>query len=76
MNSRFEWYDDVDGGGYPGGFGIPHTNYYSATLGIDYHPVKWLQFRPEVRYDNASHDAFGSMLDKENQAESLQPRCC
>jgi hypothetical protein len=60
LNSRFEWYDDVDGGGYPGGFGIPHTNYVAATVGFDYHPVKWLQVRPEVRYDHASNPAFGA----------------
>src|SRR5205823_5204089 len=58
LNTRFEWYDDVDGGGYPGGFGIPHTNYVAVTGGFDYHPVKWLQVRPEVRYDHASNPAF------------------
>ena len=44
VNSRFEWYKDVDGGGYPGGFGVPHNDYYAMTLGVDYHPVKWVQF--------------------------------
>ena len=67
VTSRFEWYKDVDGGGYPGGFGIPHTTYYETTLGIDYHPHKSLQFRPEVRYDYASNPAFGSLLDKKKQ---------
>ena len=67
FNSRFEWYDDVDGGGYAGGFGIPHTNYYETTLGLDYHPKKWLQVRPEIRYDHADHDAFGSTFDKKDQ---------
>ncbi len=59
LNTRFEWYDDVDGGGYPGGFGIPHTNYYEMTYGFDYHPKKWLQIRPEIRYDHATNPAFG-----------------
>jgi hypothetical protein len=67
LNSRFEWYDDVDGGNYPGGFGIPHTNYFETTLGVDYHPAKWVQFRPEIRYDHASHNAFGSKEDKQDQ---------
>jgi Putative beta-barrel porin-2, OmpL-like. bbp2 len=66
-NSRFEWYKDVDGGGYPGGFGIPHTDYYEMTFGVDYHPVKWLQFRPEIRYDHASHPAFGRALSEKNE---------
>ncbi len=67
VTTRVEWYKDVDGGGYAGGFGIPHTTYFETTLGLNYHPVKWLEFRPEIRYDNASHDAFGSKMDKENQ---------
>jgi Putative beta-barrel porin-2, OmpL-like. bbp2 len=59
FNTRVEWYRDVDGGGYPGGFGIPKTNYEEVTLGFDYHPVKWLQLRPEIRGDFANHPAFG-----------------
>jgi hypothetical protein len=67
LNTRFEWYDDVDGGGYPGGFGIPHTNYFETTIGFDYHPKKWLQFRPEVRYDHADNPAFGHLENQKNQ---------
>jgi hypothetical protein len=67
LNSRFEWYKDVDGGGYPGGFGVPNTDYYEVTLGVDYHPYKWVQFRPEIRYDYASHENFGEFHDKKNQ---------
>jgi hypothetical protein len=67
LNSRFEWYKDVDGGFYPGGFGVPNTDYYAVTLGFDYHPYKWIQFRPEIRYDYASHENFGPQNDKKNQ---------
>jgi hypothetical protein len=67
LNSRLEWYKDVDGGGYPGGFGVPNTDYWEVTLGFDYHPYKWIQFRPEIRYDYATHDNFGSQNDKKNQ---------
>jgi len=67
INSRFEWYDDVNGGGYPGGFGVPHNNYYEITLGPDYHPNKWLQFRPEIRYDWANKPNFGANYDKKDQ---------
>jgi hypothetical protein len=67
VNSRLEWYYDQDGGGYPGGFGVPNTSYYNITVGPDYHPVKWLQFRPEIRYDWANHDNFGSKNDKKDQ---------
>jgi hypothetical protein len=67
LNSRLEWYYDQDGGGYPGGFGVPNTSYYNVTVGPDYHPVKWLQFRPEVRWDIANHDNFGPKNDKKDQ---------
>jgi hypothetical protein len=67
INSRFEWYKDVDGGGYPGGFGVPKTDYFEVTLGPDYHPTKWVQFRPEIRYDYATKDNFGQNNDKKNQ---------
>ena len=29
---------DVDGGGYPGGFGVPHTSYYDADRGSELPP--------------------------------------
>jgi hypothetical protein len=67
LNSRFEWYKDVDGGGYPGGFGIPHTDYFEMTYGFDYHPTKWIQFRPEIRYDYATNPAFGAARDRGDQ---------
>jgi hypothetical protein len=59
VNFRAEWYYDVDGGGYAGGFGIPKTTYWEVTVGPDYHPTKWLQIRPELRYDLSNNDNFG-----------------
>ncbi len=67
VTSRFEWYKDVDGGGYAGGFGIPHNNYFETTLGVNYHPTKWIEFRPEIRYDHATKDAFGADQNFKNQ---------
>jgi hypothetical protein len=67
LQGRFEWYDDVDGRNYAGGFGVPNTQYYALTLGPDYHPYKWLQFRPEVRYDYATHPNFGQHFDRRNE---------
>jgi hypothetical protein len=67
VNGRIEWYDDVDGGGYPGGFGVPHTNYYAYTLGVNYHPKKWIEFRPEIRYDHADHPNFGANYNFKNE---------
>jgi hypothetical protein len=67
FNTRVEWYRDVDGGGYPGGFGIPNTDYFEGTLGFDWHPNKYLQFRPEIRYDHATNPAFGAAGTQKNQ---------
>ena len=30
-------------------------------------PTKWVQFRPEIRYDWANHDNFGRLHDKKDQ---------
>jgi hypothetical protein len=60
FTSRLEYYYDADGQGYAGGFGIPKTSYYAATVGLNYHPNKWVEFRPEVRYDGATNPAFGT----------------
>lgn len=64
---RVEWYKDVDGRDYPGGFGKPHTNYFETTSGLNYHPTKWLEFRPEIRYDYASNPNFGANYNQRNQ---------
>jgi hypothetical protein len=71
VNSRFEWYYDVNGGGYPGGFGdrggLANTNYFESTVGLDYHPYKWMQFRPEIRNDWANNPAFGPTNSRKEQ---------
>jgi hypothetical protein len=61
LTGRLEYYYDADGQGYAGGFGIPKTSYFAATVGPNYHPTKWVEFRPEIRYDGASNPAFGSI---------------
>ena len=42
-----------------------------STVGLDYHPDKWIEFRPEVRYDHATNPAFGSQYDKKNQLSAV-----
>jgi hypothetical protein len=54
LNSRFEWFDDVRGTRT----GVS-TNYSEATLGINWHPVKYVELRPEIRGDFAAAPAFG-----------------
>ena len=71
VNFRAEWYYDVDGGGYAGGFGIPGTTYWEFTVGPDYHPTKWLQIRPEIRYDFANNANFGPAGDLKKDQLSI-----
>ncbi len=52
---RLEWFDDADGSRT----GID-TNYAECTLGLNWHPYEFLEFRPEVRGDFAGAPAFGS----------------
>jgi putative OmpL-like beta-barrel porin-2 len=59
VNSRLEWFDDEKG--TRTGFA---TNYYEATLGLDYHPVKYLRLRPEIRGDFADDPVFRNGRDK------------
>jgi len=34
------------------------ANYYAIALGVNYSPVNWMTFRPEVRYDRADESVF------------------
>jgi hypothetical protein len=52
--SRGEWFDDVKGTRT----GID-ANYEEVTLGLNWHPEKHLEIRPEIRGDFASAPAFG-----------------
>ena len=54
LNSRAEWFDDVRGTRT----GVA-TNYEEVTLGVNWHPVKYIEFRPEIRGDFAGAPAFG-----------------
>ena len=47
-NVRAEWFDDVRGTRT----GI-NTNYSEVTLGLNWHPIKCLEIRPEIRGDFA-----------------------
>ncbi len=51
---RAEWFDDVKGTRT----GI-NANYAEVTIGPNWHPVKFLEIRPEIRGDFASAPAFG-----------------
>jgi Putative beta-barrel porin-2, OmpL-like. bbp2 len=51
---RAEWFDDVKGTRT----GV-NANYSEVTLGLNWHPIKCLEVRPEIRGDFASAPAFG-----------------
>ncbi len=53
-NVRGEWFDDAFGTRT----GV-RANYSEVTLGLNWHPLKWLEFRPEIRGDFASAPAYG-----------------
>lgn len=56
INTRAEWFDDAQGvrTGFAG-------NYSEVTLGLNYHPVRWLELRPEIRGDFADSPVFGNV---------------
>jgi Putative beta-barrel porin-2, OmpL-like. bbp2 len=57
VNTRGEWFSDPHGvrNEKPG-------TYSEATLGLNVMPVKWLNFRPEVRGDFAGQRSFAASL--------------
>jgi hypothetical protein len=54
INFRGEWFDDVRGTRT----GV-NTNYAEVTGGLNWHPFKCLEIRPEIRGDFAGAPAFG-----------------
>jgi hypothetical protein len=55
LNSRAEWFKDVDGSRIG-----TRGNYGEITVGPNYMPTRMVNFRPEVRWDVASNAVFGS----------------
>lgn len=53
-NFRAEWFEDVQGTRT----GIA-ADYVEVTLGLNWHPCKYIEFRPEIRGDFASKPAYG-----------------
>jgi hypothetical protein len=52
---RGEWFRDVEG--TRTGF---DASYAGVTLGLNWHPNDWFEFRPEIRGDFADQPAFGN----------------
>jgi hypothetical protein len=64
INSRIEWFDDVHGTRT----GVS-TDYEAVTLGLNWHPVKAVEFRPEIRGDFAGAPAFGTNGDHTHHSQ-------
>jgi len=64
FNLRGEWYRDDGGYTLANLNGNEATNFYEVTLNAQIKPLpnsdlfQWLQFRPEVRFDWASHKSY------------------
>jgi len=63
---RAEWFSDSDG--RVSGFG---ANYYAISAGVNYNPISWLKFRPEVRYDWADTNGAGAVYDNGNENDQI-----
>jgi len=63
---RAEWFSDQSGR-----INTFDGNYYAISVGVNYSPVSWLKFRPEVRYDwadtNGAGKAFGGNKNEQVQ---------
>jgi len=53
-NSRAEWFDDIDGSRIG-----TRGNYGEVATGPNFMPTRYLNFRPEVRWDGAGSPVFG-----------------
>lgn len=62
LNLRAEGFNDSDGSRT----GLAAT-YGEFTLGLNYMPRPWLNFRPEVRLDVADPEAFGPVSNSERE---------
>jgi hypothetical protein len=54
VNSRAEWFDDIDGSRIG-----TRANYGEITMGLNFMPTVFVNFRPEVRWDGADSPVFG-----------------
>ncbi len=63
---RAEWFSDSDGRISDIG-----ANYYAVSFGLNYSPMSWLKFRPEVRYDWVDSNGAGGVFDGTNETDQI-----
>ena len=63
---RAEWFSD--NGQRINAF---RANYYAVSAGVNYSPVPWLKFRPELRYDWADTNGGGAVYDNGTENDEI-----
>ena len=66
LNSRAEWFKDVDGSRIG-----TRGNYGEITVGPNVMPTRMINFRPEVRWDVASNPVFGPASSQRHESHQL-----
>jgi hypothetical protein len=64
---RGEWFNDGDGVRV----NSQGADYLAASIGINYSPVSWFKFRPEIRYDWASKHVYNNNRDQDQIAIAM-----
>ncbi len=64
---RAEWFNDVDSARVS----TVGANYFAASIGLNYSPVPWFKFRPEIRYDWADENVFNGSVDHDQVAIAM-----
>lgn len=66
LGLRAEWFSDSD-------MRVSdfRANYYAVSAGVNYSPLDWLKFRPEVRYDWADTNGAGAAFDNGNENDQI-----
>jgi hypothetical protein len=41
------------------------ATYFGVTAGLSWKPVKWIMFRPEVRYDISSNPVYNDLTARQ-----------
>jgi len=71
LGLRAEWFSDSDGRVSGDDLGNYGANYYAVSVGVNYTPVSWLKFRPEVRYDWVDSNGSGGPYDNGNETDQV-----
>lgn len=69
---RGEWFSDNGKGIYTVNDTSVRGNYYAVTAGLNYSPLGWLKFRPEVRYDWVDTNGRGGPYNDGAETDQIE----